>query len=321
MNNYKIVIAGGSGFIGTGIADYFCADNQIVILTRNGAANNNGGHHLQHPNIQYVQWDAKTLGVWATHLDGADILINMTGKSVNCRYTKRNKAAIFSSRLDSTAILGQAVRQATRPPRLWINASSATIYRHATDRPQDELTGEIKDDFSVQVCKQWEQVFYEQRTPFTRKVALRMAIVLGPGGVMEPYCHLLKWSLGGQQGNGKQMYSWVHLTDLCRLVDWILEHEEIEGTYNCSSPKPVTNHAFMQTLRQVAGHKIGLPAPAWMLKMGAAVIGTETELLLKSRWVVPAKLLQAGFSFQFPVLKDAVTDIFSRLPRKKYDLF
>jgi uncharacterized protein len=261
------------------------------------------------------------LGNWAAELEGVDLLINLAGKSVNCRYTQKNKQEIFDSRTNATTVLGLAVKQAIRPPKLWINAASATIYRHATDRPQDDETGEIGSGFSVEVCKLWEKTFFEQRTPFTRKVALRMAIALGNGGVMVPYFNLLKFGLGGRQGSGSQMYSWVHIADVCRMIEWIDAHDDIEGTYNCSSPNPVTNNDFMQTLRKVAGHKIGLPAYTWMLKMGAAIIGTETELLLKSRWVIPSKILATGFQFTYPGLEDAFKEIIGHTPRKKYHLF
>jgi uncharacterized protein len=320
MNNQKIVIAGGSGFVGQQLAQWFGQHNTVIILTRGGSgANNNYG--AQRVPAQYIPWDGVSLGPWAKAIDGADLLINLAGQSVNCRYTATNRRIIMDSRTNATRVLAQAVQQAVQPPKLWINGGSATIYRHATDRPQDEATGEIANDFSVQVCKQWEAAFYEQRTPFTRKVALRMAIVLGPGGVMVPYGNLLKWGLGGHQGSGQQMYSWVHIADVCRLVEWLYQQHELEGTYNCSSPGPVTNRQFMQTLRKASGQRIGLPAPAWMLKIGAALIGTETELLLKSRWVVPTRLLQEGFTFQYPELEGAVQQIIGQLPRKAYRLF
>ena len=325
MQNKKIVIAGGTGFIGQAIIEHFGNENQIIILSRcTQDANNSYGHKANfytNPNVQLVCWNAKDDGEWMQEIDGADLVINLTGKSVNCRYTPKNKQAIFDSRTSATKAIGRAVAKATVPPKLWINAASATIYRHATDRPQDETTGEIENDFSVQVCKLWEQTFFEQRTPFTRKVALRMAITLGAGGVMVPYFNLIKLGLGGQQGDGKQMYSWVHVQDVCRMIDWAFTHTEIEGVYNCSSPNPVTNKVFMQTLRKVAGHLFGLPAFVWMLKIGAALIGTETELILKSRWVIPTKAIQAGFQFQYPNLKDTLAQIISVTPRKQYHLF
>ncbi len=322
MNNKKIIIAGGTGFIGQELVNWFGHNNIVIVLTRAKTdVQNNTYSNTHNANATYLQWDGKNLGDWATELEEADLLINLAGKSVNCRYTKKNKQEIFDSRTNATTVLGLAVKQAVRPPKLWINAASATIYRHATDRPQDDETGEIGSGFSVDVCKLWEKTFFEQRTPFTRKVALRMAIALGNGGVMVPYFNLLKFALGGKQGSGKQMYSWVHVADVCRMIEWINDHDDIEGTYNCSSPNPVNNSDFMQTLRKVTGHKIGLPAFTWMLKMGAAIIGTETELLLKSRWVVPSKVLATGFQFAYPVLEDAFKEIISHTPRKKYHLF
>lgn len=324
MNNRKIVIAGGSGFIGRSVAKYFSSTNDIVILTRNVASPNNAFGPLDlsgYPNIRFVYWNGKDAGEWTNELNGTDIVINLAGKSVNCRYNEKNKQAIFDSRTNATAAIGEAIRKSVSPPKLWINAASATIYRHATDRPQDEFNGEYHNDFSVQVCKRWESTFFNERTPFTRKVALRMAITLGAGGVMIPYLTLCKFGLGGKQGSGNQMYSWVHVEDVCRVIEWMWDNKEEEGVYNVSAPHPVTNKKFMQTVRKHAGHLFGLPAYEWMLRIGAAVMGTETELLLKSRWVLPTKLLQKGFVFRHPELDGAVKDIIAQLPRRTYHLF
>ncbi|MEO7310997.1 MAG: TIGR01777 family oxidoreductase [Chitinophagaceae bacterium] len=324
MKNKKIVIAGGTGFIGQALVKHFGTDNEIVILSRQVKGTNNsydiGEDAIIQPGVKLVIWDAKTQGDWSRELDGSDLVINLCGKSVNCRYNAKNKQEIFDSRIQSTNAIGEAIRQATRPPKLWINAASATIYRDATDRPQDEATGEIKDDFSVRVCKVWEKTFFENRTPFIRKVALRMAISLGMGGVMTPYFNLLKCGLGGRQGSGRQMYSWVHVQDVCRMMEWAFDNQEVEGVYNCSSPNPLPNKVFMRTLRNIAGYKFGFPAYEWVLKIGAAIIGTETELILKSRWVVPTKALEAEFTFQYPLLGDALREIISRTPRKRYHL-
>ena len=326
MKHKKIVIAGGTGFIGEEMIRYFGKDNQLYIFTRQvpDALNNRNRYRslskedLQH--VQYIKWDGETTGDWVRYVDGADLVINLAGKSVNCRYTAKNKQEIFDSRTNSVNAIGKAIRLCKKTPELWINASSATIYRHAMDRRQDEYTGETAADFSVQVCKKWESVLYEQDTPYTRKVALRMAITLGAGGVLIPYFNLLKFGLGGRQGSGQQMYSWVHIEDTCRMVEWIFEHKNLSGTFNCSSPNPVTNEDFMHTLRKVTGHKFGLPAYEWMLKFGAPLIGTETELVLKSRWVVPTKIIETGFSFKYPLLEKALADIIKNIPRQQYHL-
>ena len=327
MKNKRIVIAGGTGFIGNYIANYLAENNEIVILTRNIRDSvNNAFKHFTIADalknkVRLVTWNGKDSGEWSKEIDGCDMIINLAGKSVNCRYTQKNKEEIFDSRTNAVKTIGGAVRNAVVPPKLWINAASATIYRNATDRSQDEYTGEFHNDFSVQVCKLWEKTFFEQRTPFTRKVALRMAVTLADGGVMIPYLNLCKFALGGKQGSGRQMFSWVHIDDICRVIDFIWERNTLEGVYNVSSPNPVNNETFMQTLRNKTGTKIGLPAPAWLLKIGAAIIGTETELLLKSRWVLPTKLLENGFTFKYKMIDEAFEKIIAALPRKKYHLF
>jgi uncharacterized protein len=313
MKNKKIVIAAGTGFIGTGLVDYFGRDNDIVILTRQPQKN----HH----RVSYVQWDGKTLDVWARYLENTDLLINLAGKSVNCRYTEENKKEIFDSRTNATVVLGAAINTLQHPPALWINAASATIYRHAEDRPMDEFTGEIANDFSVQVCKRWEASFNDTATPHTRKALLRIAVTIGhQGGVMVPYMNLMKFGMGGYQGSGRQQFSWVHIDDVCGMIEWLYEHPELEGTFNCSSPNPVSNRQFMQALRKAAGHFFGLPAFKWMLKIGAGIIGTETELLLKSRWVLPTRAIQAGYVFKYPELQPAMNQIIGQLPRRRYHL-
>lgn len=327
MKNKKIIIAGGTGFIGQELTNYFGTDNEVVILTRqlqHQKTNAFGENNIQEAalkNTKFVQWDGVTAGSWVKEFEGADLIINLAGKTVNCRYTDKNKKEIFSSRTNATKAIGAAIHQCTRPPKLWINAASATIYPHATTTPRDESFTDFASDFSVQVCKLWEQTFYEQRTPFTRKVALRMAITLGAGGVMFPYFNLLKFGLGGKQGSGKQMYSWVHITDTCRMIEWLYEQKELEGTFNCVSPFAVTNSQFMSSLRKITGHKFGLPAFKWMLTIGAPLIGTETELVLKSRWVLPARIRQSGFEFKYAKLEEAFKEIISKTPRNKYHLF
>jgi hypothetical protein len=327
MKNKKIVIAGGTGFIGQELVRYFGKENNILILTRQikDAANNRNKYNsltaADLVNTRQVKWDGKNIDEWVKEVDGTDIIINLAGKTVNSRYTPKNKREIRESRINATKVIGEAIRKSSSPPKLWINASSATIYRNAEDRPQDDYTTEFEDDFSVQVCLAWEKTFNEQITPGTRKVALRLAITLGTGGVLIPYFNLVKLGLGGKQGSGKQMFSWVHIEDVCRAVEWIAEQDSMNGPYNCTSPNPVTNREFMHLLRKATGNKFGLPAFEWMLKMGAVIIGTETELILKSRWVLPTKILETGFQFKYPFLQDALAEIVSKVPRKQYHLF
>lgn len=311
MHNKKIVIAGGSGFIGMQMAERWATENNVVILTRNNpdSANNSYGRTQDVANVLYAQWDGKTIGPWAQELEGCDLLINLAGRSVNCRYTDENKAEILNSRVDATKVLGVAVSKLQNPPALWINSSSSTIYRHAEDRPQDEFTGEIQDDFSVQVCKAWEQAFNSVQLPATRQVILRVAIVLGHGGVLVPYSRLARFGLGGRQGSGKQMFSWIHIEDLCRILEWVSEHSEATGVFNAAAPGPIPNQEFMSLLRRHYHMPIGLPAPKWLLKLAARVVGTETELLLKSRWVLPSRLLKMGFKFSYTALGGALKNV------------
>lgn len=313
MENKKIILAGGTGFIGQGLIKHFGEHNDIIVLTRHPQVN--------HGRVKYVWWDGETLHGWELNLEKADLLINLAGKSVNCRYTEKNKQAIFDSRTASTRILGVAINTLQHPPKLWVNAGSATIYRHAQDRPMDEFTGEIQDDFSVQVCKRWEAAINDINTPHTRRAILRIAITLGPdGGVINPYLNMVKFGLGGHQGNGRQQYSWVHITDVCRMIAWLYEHPEQTGTFNCSAPNPISNRQFMQTLRKASGHSCGLPATSWMLSIGSCLVGTEKELLLKSRWVLPTRALQAGFTFKYAHIQQALENIIAQLPRRRYQL-
>jgi len=302
MKKKKMVLAGGSGFLGKCIIDHFKGKRQIVVLTRRESKIIN--------NVQYVSWDGKTLGSWAGLLEDADVLINLNGKSVDCRYTKANKKLIYSTRLESTEILGRAIQQCKNPPRLWINSSSATIYRHALDRPMDEETGETGTGFSVDVCQQWEKVFYASQINPTRKVAIRTAIVLGrDGGALKPLKALAKLGFGGKQGPGNQYFSWIHENDFVRIIDFIMEHDDLIGSINVSTPNPVTNDHIMRSLRKAIKIPFGIPMHGWVLEFGAVLIGTETELVLKSRRVVSKRLLDAGFKFRFNRIEDALADL------------
>lgn len=291
----RIVIPGGSGYLGRIVAEYFVnLDFEVVILSRKPLPDS--------VFVRYAVWDGATPGDWAQHFEGATAVINLAGRSVNCRYNAKNRQEIHDSRLRSTKLIGEAISQCANPPGVWMNASSATIYRHAEDRPMDEATGEIGTGFSVDVCQKWEQTFFDSTAPRTRKAALRSAMVFGwgDGGVFKAFENIVRRGLGGTLGRGDQMVSWVHSLDFTRSLQWILEHEDLEGPVNIASPNPLPNRRFMRLFRQACRRNIGLPASRWMLEAGAFLLQTETELLLKSRWVVPGKLLESGFHFLYP---------------------
>jgi uncharacterized protein (TIGR01777 family) len=262
--------------------------------------------------VHTALWDGETEAGWTVHLAGADMLINLCGKNVNCRYTEKNKREIIRSRVVPTELLGRVINKMVNPPKGWINVTSATIYRHAEDHPQDEETGEIGYGFSIDVCNIWESTFFKTDTPHTRKIALRMGIVLGKSDSVFPrLLNLVKFGLGGKQGDGQQYMAWVHEHDVARSTQWLLDHPELEGVFNCTAPEAVKNTDMMKTIREAYGTPFGLPAPQWLLEVGALVIGTETELILKSRWVIPKRLLDSGFKFQYEEAEYAVHDILS----------
>ena len=306
MSYKKIIIAGGTGFIGNFLKEYFRTKTEkIIILSRS--------EPKEEENVSYIQWDGKTPGDWIKHLEGAEILINLTGKSVNCRYTEKNKQEIIDSRVSSTRILGRAVKLLVHPPAVWFNAASATIYRHADDQPNDEYNGEYHDDFSVQVCKLWEQSFNEIKLSDTRKIILRIAIVLGEkDGVVARFKNLTNFGMGGKQGNGDQYFSWIHEEDLANSIEYLYHHSESEGIYNCSAPNPVRNKELMQVYRSLLKPFFAFPSPEWLLKIGAALIGTETELLLKSRWVLPRRLTEEGYTFLYPKINEALKNVLNK---------
>lgn len=303
MRYNKIILAGGNGYLGTVLAKHFSLlADEIIILSRKPG--------IDTCNIKTLIWDGQQVGHWADSLNGADLLVNLCGKNVNCRYTQKNRKEIIDSRIIPTQLLGKIIAEQENPPKLWINITSATIYRHAEDRPQDEINGEIGTGFSVEVCKAWENSFFKTETPKTRKIALRMGIVIGrKDGAFPRLLNLVKLGMGGKQGNGEQYVSWVHEEDAARSILWLFEQPTIEGIINCTAPAPVKNHFFMHAIRQVFGMPIGLPTPAWLLAIGAKIIGTETELILKSRWVKPTLLLKSGFKFKYPKIDVAVLQI------------
>jgi uncharacterized protein (TIGR01777 family) len=310
----RIVIPGGSGQVGNILARYFHAHGHDVVVLARG---------LTPAPWRVVHWDGANPGSWASELENADVLINLAGKSVDCRYTQANQRAIKESRIQTTHLLGKAVGQCVHPPRLWMNASTATIYRHCLDRPMDEQTGEIggnepnapaKWRFSIDVATSWEKAFFDTLTPNTRKIALRSAMVMSPdrGGVFDTLLRLVRFGLGGTTASGQQFVSWIHDEDFLRSIEYLIDRKEIDGVVNIASPNPLPNIDFMKALRQAWGTRIGLPAASWMLEIGTIFLRTETELVLKSRRVVPGRLIEAGFQFQFPEWSAAAQNLVER---------
>lgn len=302
----KLVIAGGSGFLGDALIHYFANKfDEYVILSRTARGNRN--------NVKYVVWDAKNLGDWTQHLEGADCVINLCGRSVDCRYTDENKALIFSSRLDSTAILGKAIANCKEPPKVWMNAASATIYRYSEDKIMTEIDGVYGEGFSVEVCKAWEKVFNEAQTPGTRKINLRISMVMGKNaGVFPVLRKLTKRFLGGKMGSGNQFVSWIHVEDYCRLIEWLITNKNAAGPYNVAAPNPIRNKEMMATYRRILNVPFGLPATEWMLEIGAFFMRTETELILKSRNVISDRAIKEGFKFKYSTMEECVKNLEER---------
>ncbi len=310
----KIVIPGGSGQVGTVLSRAFHArGDQVVVLSRSAP---------QRP-WRVVTWDGRTAGPWAAELDGADAVINLTGRSVNCRYHERNRREIIESRLDSTRIIGQAIASAQRPPPVWLQAGTATIYAHRYDANNDERTGILGGRepnapetwrFSIDVATRWEAELARAQTPRTRKVLMRSAMMMSPdrGGVFDVLYTLARRGLGGPVGGGRQYVSWIHEHDFVAAVDWLIRRPNLEGAVNLASPNPLPYAEFMRILRRAAGVRIGLPATRWMLEVATYFMGTESELVLKSRRVVPGRLLEDGFRFEFPHWEDAVRELVAR---------
>jgi len=309
----KVVIPGGSGQVGMILARSFSAAGHEVCILSRGAVTS---------PFRAVPWDAETIGPWAAEIDGADVVINLAGRSVNCRYHAANRREITASRVKSTKVVGQAIANAARPPRVWLQSSTATIYAHRHDAPNDEATGiiggaeqDVPDTwrFSIGVARAWEQAAIEADVPRTRKVLLRSAMTMSPdrGGVFDVMRGLVERGLGGTNGDGRQYVSWIHDTDFVRAVNWLIEHE-LDGAVNLASPHPVPNAEFMRELRRAWGARFGLPASRWMLEIGAMFLRTETELILKSRRVVPGRLSESGFTFEFPKWDLAASDLCRR---------
>lgn len=310
----KIVLPGGSGQIGTILARAFHeAGNEVVVLSRTPAV----------APWRTVKWDAEALGGWESELESADAVINLAGRSVNCRYSADNRRLIKDSRVKSTRVLGEAIARCANPPRVWLQSSTATIYSHRYDAPNDDVDGMLGGTepsvpetwrFSIDVARSWERAVHEFGTPTTRKVLLRSAMVMSPdrGGVFDTLLTLVRYGLGGRAGSGRQYVSWIHDQDFIRVVEWLIDDQALDGAINVAAPNPVPNAEFMRTLRQSWGATVGLPATEWMLEIGAVFLRTETELILKSRRVVPTRLLRSGFRFEYPTWEVASRDLCTR---------
>ena len=311
----KIVIAGGTGQVGTILARAFRRDgHSVVVLSRTPKS----------ALWPVIQWDGRSIGPWTEQLEGADVMINLAGRSVNCRYYAENRRRIMESRVNSTRIVGQAITQAVKPPRVWLQASTATIYEHRFDAPNEEFTGILGGTepnapdtwrFSIDVARAWEKAA-QDAGPLarTRLVLMRSAIIMSPdrGGAFDMLLKLVRFGLGGRNGSGRQFVSWIHETDFVRAVYWLIEHESLSGAVNLAAPNPTPNADFMRDLRRAWKMPVGLPSTEWMLEIGAFLLRTETELILKSRHVVPGRLHQDGFSFQFPTWPEAARDLCAR---------
>jgi uncharacterized protein len=312
----RIVIPGGSGQVGNALARYFQErGHHVTILTR-------GPYTAP---WQTVHWDGEHAGPWVETLEGADVCINLAGRSVNCRYRARNREAIYNSRIVTTRLLNRVIAALAEPPRVWLNASTATIYRHALDREMDEATGELGGNelisrrrrapdtwnFSIRVAKDWEAAFFETPTPRTRKIAMRSAIVFSPASsnAFAIFSNLVRIGLGGRQGNGRQFVSWIHEADFARAVEFLIARDDLDGPINIAAPNPLPNREFMADLREAWDMPNGLPAPAPLIELAAFFLRTESELVLKSRRVIPARLLHAGFHFDFQNWPHAAQDL------------
>jgi uncharacterized protein len=310
----RIVIPGGTGQVGTVLARAFSRDgHEVVVLSR----------RPQPAPWRVVQWDGRTVGAWASELEGADVVINLAGRSVNCRYTAANRAAIRESRVSSTQVVGEALRACITPPPVWLQASTATIYAHRFDAANDERTGLIGGTeagvpaswrFSIEVAKAWEKAATDTATPRTRLVLMRTSMLMSPdpGGIFATLLRLVRWRLGGPVAGGRQFVSWVHEQDFVRAVYWLIEHSELRWAVNVTSPAPLPYSDFMRAIRAAAHVRLGLPATRWMLAIGALLLRTEPELVLKSRRVTPDRLLESGFRFDFPEWEGAAVELVRR---------
>ena len=313
----KIILAGGSGFLGQALTRHFSALKwEVVVLTRQAKPRTDG--------VKEVAWDGERVGAWAQELEGAEAVVNLCGRSVDCRYTAANRKVLLASRILPTQALGQAISSCLAPPCVWLNASSASLYKHTFDIAMDEegvqgATPEAKDEFLIELIHQWEQAFYEAQTPRTRKAVLRTTMALGMNrnSVVPVLRRLTRLGLGGRMGSGKQFVSWMHEEDYCSAVEWVIAHEALSGPVNFAAPNPLPNAEMMRLFRELCGVPFGLPATEWMLELGALFLRTETGLIIKSHRVVPGQLLASGFIFRFPHFREALENIMGQLSNKR----
>ncbi|NNC84389.1 MAG: TIGR01777 family protein [Flavobacteriales bacterium] len=299
----KLVIAGGTGTIGQFLIQHLKERfSDIVVLSRSAGSGD---------GFRKVKWDGKEQGAWSRELDGADVVINLAGKSIQSRFTESNKKALYDSRVDTTTTIGTAIQLAERPPHIWFNASGAAIYP-ATGPAQanDETVKEIGEGFKSQLSVAWEEAALKFQREGTRQVILRITPVLNAeDGFLPPILRITRLGLGGRQGSGKQMVSWIHYQDLCRAVKFIMDHEGLSGIFNLAAPGPLTNADMMRKLRKAIGMPFGLPAPAFGIKLGAYIMGIEPSLILESSHVVPGALHKAGFDFSYPDFESAIENL------------
>lgn len=306
----KIVIAGGTGFLGEKLVQHWQSmRHDVVVLSRGGKS-----------KTKIANWDGQSDGPWMKEIDGADIVVNLAGRSVNCRYTSENLKEMMDSRVLSTQAIGRAIAQAKNPPALWLQMSTATIYAHTFGPAHNEDSGVIGGQepgvpaywkISIDIAQAWEKALAEASTPRTRKVALRTAMVMGraPHSVFGVLSQMSRLGLGGSIAGGGMYMSWIHEDDFARALDFFVEQQNLQGVFNICAPNPLPQKELMRTLRRQIGMPIGLPAASWMVKIGAVFMRTDAELLLKSRRVVPKRLLDSGFQFRFPQWEEACADL------------
>jgi hypothetical protein len=300
----KLIIAGGSGMIGHLLAQHFVAQHyDVVVLSRSQSKERNG--------VRFVQWDGVQLGEWVQELENSEGVINLTGKTVNSRPTKANKEEIITSRVLSTKLVGHAINQCNIPPKVWINAGGAGVFSGIDHLPKDEQSP-LGNEFAADVARAWENAFDSIATPATRKVYMRIGLVLkAHEGLLEPLEKLVKLGLGGAAGSGKQYYPWIHYQDLLQIVEYLLTNPNASGIYHAVGPDPVTNATFMQSLRQIHGISFGLPAPDFAVIVGAYIIGTNGALALSDNYVFPKRLLSEGYKFLFSDIRTALEDLYT----------